>query len=159
MFNNKPTFDKVLEISAISIIAIMAMYDIYSFSFLPEIIPTHFNAEGVVDGTGNRLTIFIMPFIAFFLCGGLIVLNRYPQIFNYPVKVTENNREKLFAISTRFIRILNLIICTLFAYMNFSTIQNAIKSGNTLNIGVVFVFIGVIIFSSVVFIVKMYRVK
>lgn len=123
--------DRYTELAGRILFAIMWLLTFYYYFNLPEIIPIHFNAAGEVDEHGNKITIFILPFIGTFLYAGLSILNNYPEIFNYPVTITEDNAEKHYTLATRFLRLLNILMVALFLLIGFATFWAA--SGNELN--------------------------
>ena len=56
---------------------------------------------------------------------GLTILNMFPVIFNYPVKITQENALKQYTNATRLIRYLKLVIVLIFGIIAFNMIQNA----------------------------------
>lgn len=117
--------DKLLEILGWLIIGSTWIWLAINYNHLPETIPTHYNTSGQVDGFGSKSTIFILPFISTILFTGMTVLNKYPHIFNYPTKITEENAARQYTNATRMIRFLKLDIVIVFGYSIFQTIQNA----------------------------------
>ena len=76
------TTDKAIELLCwISIMAIWLL-TIISYTNLPDIIPTHYNAEGDVDGFGGKRMILIEPFIATVIFFGMTILNKFPHTYN-----------------------------------------------------------------------------
>ncbi|MEI7597636.1 MAG: hypothetical protein WCK02_17955 [Bacteroidota bacterium] len=62
--------------------------------------------------------VFILPSITTILFIGLTILNRYPHIFNYSTKITEENKILHYTRATRIIRFLKTII--VFIFMTFT---------------------------------------
>lgn len=60
-------YDKILELICCAILLGMFSATIISYGNLPEIIPTHYNAQGVVDDYGSKYHIFLLPFISLVL--------------------------------------------------------------------------------------------
>ena len=106
---------------------------VYFYSKLPEIIPSHFAINGEPDKFSEKEVIWILPTIGIVLYLGLLWLNKFPHIFNYPQKVTSENAKRLYTISTRMIRVLNAVMSCTFAYISYSTIQ--ISLGNQFELG------------------------
>ena len=88
-----------------------------AYQSLPDIIPTHYGIKGQADDWGSKSTIFILPVISLVLIIGMSILNRFPHIFNYPVKVTEENALQLYRKGTLLIRIIKVIIVILFLFI------------------------------------------
>lgn len=54
-----------------------------------EEVPLHWNARGEIDSWGDTWTIVLLPVIALALYGLLTLLQRRPQWYNYPCKITD----------------------------------------------------------------------
>jgi uncharacterized membrane protein len=120
------SFDKALEIIGWILIILIWILTIYKYPALPETVPTHFNISGKVDDNGARRTVLILPIVSTILFAGLTILNKYPNIFNYPVPITEENAERLYRIATRLMRYLKLVLVLTFFGIEFMTIQTAL---------------------------------
>jgi hypothetical protein len=47
----------------------------------------------------------------------LSILNKFPHIFNYPIKVTDENALQLYLKATRMLRVIKLIVVLLFSWI------------------------------------------
>lgn len=117
--------DQVLELLGWGVLLALWVWTGTSYSSLPDTIPTHFNAAGVADGFGRKVSIVGLPVIATLLYVGLTVLNRFPHIFNFPTSITQDNALRQYTNATRMIRYLKLILVLVFAWISFQTIQQA----------------------------------
>jgi uncharacterized membrane protein len=70
-----------------------------SWSDLPETIPMHFNAAGQVNGWGPKESILAVPCVAIFVFLLLTIASRYPQYFNFPWRITEENAERQYRLA------------------------------------------------------------
>ena len=125
--------DKIIERLGIIGLVILIGLPLFYFDKLPETIPRHFGADGKPDAFSGKGIIWTLPVIGFAMYAGLFWLNKYPHIFNYPQKVTQENAKRLYTVGKRMIRTLNTLITCLFAYITFSTIQVAL--GNQSGLG------------------------
>jgi hypothetical protein len=67
---------------------------------LPAIIPSHFNWSGAADRTGPAIALYALPVVVTVLYAGLTGAGFMPRTWmNYPVQVTDRNREALYALS------------------------------------------------------------
>jgi uncharacterized membrane protein len=107
--------DKIIETAGYLAIIILWVLAIFNYLSLPEIIPIHFNASGLPDGYANRRMIFFLPLIGTILFAGMTVLNKFPHIFNFPVKITAENVLTQYTNATRLIRLLKLVIALVFS--------------------------------------------
>jgi len=116
--------DKAIEFIGWSLLIGIWILAIFSFSDLPELIPTHYNAAGQADGFGEKTNIFVLPIIGTALFVGLTLLNKNPHIFNYPKTITNENALSQYSNATRMIRVLKLIIVIVFGLILVRTLQN-----------------------------------
>ena len=112
---------------------IMILLPMTYYHDLPERIPTHYNAAGEVDGWGEKFELLILVFIGSVLFLGIIILNKYPHLFNYPTKITEENAPKQYRSALRLINTINALVTITFAYLTYGSIQNAL--GNMEGLG------------------------
>lgn len=87
------------------------------YNSLPEVIPSHFDLRGRVDGIGPRYVIWVLPVLATIIAIAIYWLNQYPHIFNYPVKITEENAGRQYRMATRLMRYLSLVTVIVFGYL------------------------------------------
>jgi len=90
------------------------------FSELPEKVPVHFNFKGETDGFGDKSKIWGLPIMGalIYLLMHVIVTKLKPWYFNYPVKVTEKNAPKLYAMSIEMMVLLNFCIALMFLFIS-----------------------------------------
>lgn len=86
----------------------------YAYVVLPETIPTHFNMTGEPDGYGSKISLVLLPLLSTVTFVGMTFLNRKPEIFNYPAKITPDNAAFHYRNATRMIRWLKLSIVLIF---------------------------------------------
>ena len=140
------TVDKLLE--AVSLIILLIIWGIvfFNYSNLPQTIPTHYNASGQADAFGGKEEIWKPLIVLTILFIVLTFFNKFPQLFNYPVDITEDNAFRNYTIATRLLRHLKLIIVLIFGYLILQSIQNA-ELGNWTLLVVLGLIICTIIFS------------
>ena len=84
---------------------------------LPNEIPTHFNGRGQADACGSKQSIWILMGVFSSIFIGIYILNKYPHLHNYTVKITEENALKNYRFSTRVLRVVNFLNLLLLAYI------------------------------------------
>ena len=154
--------DWLIEILALVLIAAIWGITIYCYSKLPDVIPLHYSVSGKPDVFGGKENIFSLPMLAAIIFMGLTIVNRYPQIFNFPVKITAENVLKKFKEATRLIRYLKLIVTAAFAYYIIKTTKYAGNiNGITQGLGVWFLplAIGILFIPLIYFSIKTFRIK
>ena len=93
---------KISRVSTIISAIMLLTYIIVLISIwsrIPDTVPTHFNAAGVADSYGSKRNLAFEPVLAAFLLLFLSLMERIPAIWNFPVAVTEENRERLYKIA------------------------------------------------------------
>jgi len=118
-------FEKVLNLVALAAFLVIIIYIIAIWTELPVRIPNHYNGAGEVDGWGGKGSLLIPIIIGILIWFGISVLERFPQIHNYPVKVTEENRRRLMHNSVMMLSVTKNIILLYLSYMTWRTVQDA----------------------------------
>ncbi|MEJ7821670.1 MAG: DUF1648 domain-containing protein [Chitinophagaceae bacterium] len=115
-------FDKLIEISGIILLLIIWTLTTFNYFQSPDTVPIHFNLSGQPDGYGSKATLLFIPIIPTIIYLGLTQLNKYPHIYNYMTKITEENAKRQYTIATRMIRILKFSIVLIFTIDILSTL-------------------------------------
>ena len=90
---------------------------------LGPLVPTHYGIDGRPDHYGPKASLVRLPAITLLLYGLLTVASFFPQAFNYPVPVTDENRGRLQLIATALLAWVKAEITWLFAYLAWSTVR------------------------------------
>lgn len=91
---------------------------------LPARIPTHFNMAGRPDGWGAPRMLLLLPIVAGVLYVLITWVSRYPSAFNYPVRVTRENRPRLEALALGMTAWLKAETLCLFAWIQTATVES-----------------------------------
>jgi uncharacterized membrane protein len=71
---------------------------------LPPTVPSHFGWNGTADRTGPGIALYALPVVVTVLYAGLSAAGFMPQRWtSYPVKITERNREAVYALNREMI--------------------------------------------------------
>ena len=164
MYTNRPRIkvpiapiDTLLEGVTALLLVILWIYVIISYTSLPEIVPTHVDMNGEVDGTGNKTTIWFLLGITTLVTIGMYVLTKFPHIHNYMVKITEDNAAHNYQMSSRMLRIVNLLTLLLLAYVCYSIIQQAQGNDFFLKSALMYIIIAYAVMMPIVLIVFMLK--
>lgn len=76
-------------------VVVAAGHILTHYGSLPALVPSHFNLAGWPDAYAQKATLFILPGVVLGLDLLLGFIGRHPAWGNYPVEVTEHNRERL----------------------------------------------------------------
>lgn len=84
---------------------------------------------------GNRFTFFMLDADLYKANAGVIgmtIVNRFPHLFNYPVKITKENAFRQYANASRMMRYLKFISVVILGVISFKTIPNAAGTSDEL---------------------------
>lgn len=115
-------------VNALGYIALILLVALpaYYFQQLPDRIPVHFNARGIPDGWGAKSFVWLLPIIGVGFYFLLNYLRRFPRTFNYPVKITNENKEVQTELMLQLINRLNVGMVMLLLFMTYGQIQVAL---------------------------------
>lgn len=108
---------KIQQISNIICIVLLAAYAlliIIRWNSIPEEVPTHFTFDGTPDGYGSRSMILVNYIIAVFMFAGLDVVERFPRLWNFPVRITPHNRDREYLIAGVMLSAVKTLVIMLF---------------------------------------------
>ena len=151
--------DNKLELTSKVFLVVMWGLTLYTFLKLPTTIPTHFNASGQVDDYGNKLTLLILPILATIIYFGLTQLNKYPHIFNYMTKITEDNAQKQYTNATRMLRFLKLAILVIFSLIILFTYLTTNRATNGLGFWFLPLAVGLLLIPTIISIIQSFKSK
>ncbi len=154
--SEKSTSEKFCEIASVLIIIAVSMYTAVTWSGIPWTIATHFNAQGEPDGYGSKWTLLLMIVLLIIMTIGLMVVAKYPKLFNYMVKITDENREIQQTHAIRLLKVLMLEMTVIFGFVQWGIVSSAVNERqafpNTTLIGlmvVIFLTIGIYFYRSI----------
>ena len=142
------SIDWLFEFIAFALIVIHILLLVFYYSDLPGTIPTHFNGAGDPDGYGSKTTLFLIPAFSVFIYLSLTIAAFFPHIYNFPVKITEQNAEIQYRLAIRFLRAIKVLVLLMFAFINYRTVLIAL--GSTTGLGVVFLPVFLLLFFGVI---------
>lgn len=87
------------------------------YGALPDRIPIHYGADGVIDVYGQKSTIWSLVASAWIMVGVMTAVEQFPRLWNVPVKVTKENRRRLLTLTWHLVSTTKLIVFGLFVYL------------------------------------------
>lgn len=127
------TSDRVLDFAIWLVLVSLWTLTICNYSNLPEIIPSHFNASGQVDGFAKKESIFILPSVISILIIGMKILGKFPRLSSYGKNIAAENYNEQLKLGTRISRTITLGIAMLFFFITYEVIQNGM--GKSVGLG------------------------
>lgn len=122
--------DRILNLLMLILVVLHIVYVAVAFKGLPETIATHFNWQGIADGWGSKFYLWLLPGVSLITYISLTILSKYPHIFNYLVKITEENAERQYKTAVQMIQYTNLIVLILFFYISYMSISSSTVNTN-----------------------------
>ena len=95
----------------------------FRYAALPDRIPIHYGADGIINGYGGKSMIWVLLAITWFIVGLLSVAERFPKYWNIPFKVTKENQARVLTIAWHMLSTTKLIITGVFAYLTIKGTQ------------------------------------
>jgi uncharacterized membrane protein len=126
---------KLLELLSAAILATLLWITyaaLYGSNRLTSRIPTHFGPDGQPNAWGEPKMLLLLPLLAIGIYTLMTVVSRFPNAFNYPVRVTPLNRNRLQKIALTMIASLKAETLLLFLSIQYFSIQTAHLQSNSL---------------------------
>ena len=114
---NKHPLDKLMNRLSLLVLLSSAVFLALYWKSIPPEVPMHYNAAGEIDRWGSRAELLILPVIAWLLYGVMTVVEQFPGAWNTGVKVTAENRERVYALLGHMLSTLKLLVMVLFAWL------------------------------------------
>lgn len=137
--------DRVLEVAGWVVLAALWTYTVSAVFEAPETVPTHFDGNGSPDDFGSRWSLFILPAIGTFVFLVLTLIGRFPHIFNYGLKITQENAAYQYRLATRFLRVLKLSVLLVLGLVVRISINAASETAGPPNPATLFIVLGLLI--------------
>lgn len=140
---NQP-LELILHAGAILLVCIGWGLYFQNIAALPDQIPVHFNLQGNVDRYGSKSSLMWLAILSSCTVFGLVLLSRFPQYFNYPIKITAENAPFEYQKGKTVIAIVNVLTAALMTYILQRLCQ--VNTSGVENLGSVFyVLVGLVV--------------
>lgn len=145
---------RVINVICVLLLAAATLFVLMRWQQLPEQIPTHYNFAGEVDGYGGKgslILLIVMSWIVFFI---MTISIRFPEKWNMPVEVTEENKSRLYAITRAMMEAVKFFVTLLFVVLFVSMAAAA-----TVSHWVIIVLTAAVLLTVIVGMAMMYKCK
>lgn len=116
-------FDKLIEIICLIFAIGVPIYIIINWANIPDPLPMHYDFAGNVDRWGDKAELIILPIVTLIMYGFMTLIERFPQVWNTGVTVTEENQERVYRTLKYLVKTLKLIVVIDFSYMTINTLM------------------------------------
>ena len=86
------------------------------YGSLPDRIPIHYGADGVIDGYGAKSMIWVLVAMAWIEVGIVSAVEQFPRFWNVPFKVTKENQCRVLTLTWHLISTTKLIVLGILVY-------------------------------------------
>ncbi len=114
-------YDIAANILCLLLLIGIPIYLFINWSNIPDRIPGHYNAMGEVDRMGSKNELLLLPIVNILMYAGLSVVECFPQIWNTGVRVTEENKVRVYRTIKSLISTLKLIIVAVFSFLSINS--------------------------------------
>lgn len=122
-------YHRMIAILSILVLAGTFLYLLFAWNELPDKVPGHFNGAGVIDRWGSKYELIVIPIVSVFLFLGISLMEKYPDAWNTGVKVTEENKERVYLEIKNMIVTLKFLVTLTFAFITiFSSLTKPLPS-------------------------------
>jgi len=150
----KSTMQRLLPILSFLIIVGITIYTAMVWQGLPDQIATHFNVAGEADRYGSKWTLWLLVGLMFLMYALRFINPKMNKLYSYPVKITEDNKGRQFELVSSYMQVVIFESIVLIAFIQWSTINNAIDGLDHLNPIVMIVLVAAMLVSTVIYVTK-----
>lgn len=150
----KKVINRILNILCLIVLIGITIYLIIRWNAMPKLIPTHYDFAGNVDSYGSKGAVLMMPIMSWVLYILITVLEMFPALWNTGVKVTEENKFRVYAILRLMLDIIKFIMVVSFAYTTICSVEFM-----PLGAWFTFVEVGTIFLTIILCLVKLYKAR
>ena len=147
-------YDIFIEVICLVCLISITTLLVVLWSGLPAQLPAHFNAAGEIYRMGDKGGLIFLVVINWVLYAFITVLERFPQIWNTGVAVTEENKGRVYRVLKSMIGTVKLICVLDFTYMAWKMIQ-----GQSLPAAFTLVVLAAVFGSIIFFLIRLFRVR
>ena len=119
--NNK--IDILVEVICLVMLVGVTIYLGINWSSLPDKIPAHYDFAGNIDRWGKKGELLIVPIMSWFLYVMITGVEQIPSIWNTGVKVTAENRYRVYRVLKYMVKSIKLIMVVDFSYMTIHSLR------------------------------------
>ena len=113
----KTPFEKAVDGPCVGCLAACIIILIIFWADIPNRIPIHFGMSVTARQLGGKASL-VFPFIVGLGCDILMAVSRrFPKTWNTGVRITEENRERVYSLTARMLGVIRLCMAFMFSYL------------------------------------------
>ena len=145
----------ILEaIVSLSCLVGVTAYLILAWNTIPAKIPAHYNAAGEVNRWGSKSELILLPIVSWMLFGMITLIERFPQVWNTGVRITDENRTVVYRLLKNLIAWVKMITLSIFGSLT-------VLSSLSLNLPIWFLLVFLVLLFGIIayYIVRITRLR
>ena len=119
----RPRLVQIVDGLCLVLLVGTTVYATCRYAELPDRIPVHYNAKGVIDGYGSKGMIWLFVAIMWFVVGVISVTELFPNHWNTVVAVTKENRVRIMTLTWKLASTTKLAVAIIFSYLAMAIIR------------------------------------
>lgn len=123
----KTALEKMANIAGYSIFGLTLVLMVFAWDSLPERVPVHFNASGGADRYGTAFELLMLPVIGIILGIVMEVLEKRPEVHNYPLRLNDSNRREFYLNSRKILNLTKNMVFIIFSIVILEMLSVAIN--------------------------------
>lgn len=108
----------MISLICAAITAATFVHLLLNWGTLPDVIPTHFGADGSIDAWGGKAQVLFLPIAMLLMLILFEWVERHPKVWNTGVRVTDENRVRVYGCLRALVVSLKLVIVITFAVIS-----------------------------------------
>ncbi|SEG27009.1 Protein of unknown function [Algoriphagus boritolerans DSM 17298 = JCM 18970] len=124
--------DILLEITGMIVILGCFVFIASNYQDLPDSLPRHYGLDGVPDAYSAKGIIWVLPIVGLILYMVIGLVSNVPSMINIPFKPNPEKVEFYQKKYCRMIRVLNVVMVCIFAFLTYQSIQIGIGAKSQL---------------------------
>lgn len=113
---NSPA-DLIMEVSALILLIGTLLYLLISWPSLPDEIPMHYDFAGRIDRWGGKGELFFPVVMEWVMYLVISLVEKFPSVWNTGVRVTRENRARVYRTLKYMIKTLKLVMILIFTFL------------------------------------------
>jgi uncharacterized membrane protein len=119
----RPRLVQIVDGLCLVLLVGTTVYATCRYAALPDRIPVHYNAKGVIDGYGSKGMIWLFVAIMWFVVGVISVAELFPKHWNTVVAVTKENRVRIMTLTWKLASTTKLAVAIIYSYLAMAIIR------------------------------------
>lgn len=137
---NRTRYDTFINVICVGLLVGTLIYLLLAWNSIPEKIPGHYNSSGIIDRWGNKRELLFIQLISWIIYIGLVMVEKFPQIWNTGVEITDENKERIYRITQNMLGREKLLMVTAFSFITIYSSQAKVLPIWFLPIFLIFIF-------------------